>query len=111
MHPANKEYFQRFFTEPSPWLWDFIPPPNINGVPVIFDEAVPLNSFKEVWYPPEPERFVGYGPEDECWMRPLGLGRIELIDEGPCYFLMNEPIFTAQFNLCPSPTPRTYFSV
>lgn len=28
------------------------------------------------WLPPTGDRFVEYGPEDEKWMRPLGLGSI-----------------------------------
>lgn len=101
MHPDNREYFERLFEKRGPWVWDFIPPPSIDGIPVVFDRAIPPRNLREVWHPPEAERFVSYGPEDECWMRPLGLGRIEVIDEGPCYFVMNEPIFTAQINYHP----------
>jgi hypothetical protein len=36
------------------------------------------------WTPPKGDRFVEYGPEDEHWMRPLGLGSME-----PVFYVIN----------------------
>lgn len=54
---------------------------------VVYSNAVPERDIEERWVPPEPERFVSYGPEDECWARPLGLGSIEYIDRGPLFLI------------------------
>lgn len=63
------------------------------GVPVRFSEHVPARSTRERWVPPEGSRFCEYGPEDESWMRPLGLGTVVEDDTGPCYFKVQDSSF------------------
>lgn len=63
------------------------------GVPVRFSEHVPARSTRERWVPPAGDQFCEYGPEDEAWMRPLGLGSVVIEDAGPCYFKVQGPSF------------------
>lgn len=50
---------------------------NITGLQVVFDETL----VEPVWEFPK-ERFVEYGPEDECWARRIGFGR-EILKPSP----------------------------
>lgn len=100
-HPDNRVFFENLKHD---WSLDFLslaPPPNLDGIPVTFDESIPKYNFEEVWRPPKGDRFVSYGPEDEAWMRPLGLGQIDLIDHGPCYFIVDDPLYHAVINFAP----------
>ena len=66
------------------------------GIPTIrfFDDNnLERRRIRRVWHPPHGSRFVEYGPEDEHWMRPLGLGTIEEIDEGPLLYFMSSMRF------------------
>lgn len=38
------------------------------------------------WKPPAGGRFIEYGPEDEHWMRPAGLGTLE-----PVFYVVDVP--------------------
>lgn len=58
---------------------------------VFADDMIEERDVSEIWHPPPAERFVEYGPQDEHWMRPLGLGRIERIDRGPKFYVMDFP--------------------
>lgn len=60
----------------------------LDGIPVVFSEWMRERKTRDVWHPPSGDRFCGYGPEDETWMRPLGLGRLETIDDGPLFLKM-----------------------
>lgn len=91
IHPDNRQAFlaaiprsarQSAIAELSAGL-------SLSGTPIRFSEMVPARHMEHVWHPPEAERFVSYGLEDEIWMRPLGLGRIETIDRGPCAWLVD----------------------
>ena len=63
------------------------------AMPVRFSEHIPERSTKARWVPPAGDQFCEYGPEDEAWMRPLGLGTVVVEDAGPCYFKVQEPSF------------------
>ena len=87
-HPNNRGFLQRLLPETG----QFETLGSVTGIDVIFDEAVEERDIEERWYPPPAEKFVEYGPEDEHWMRPLGLGRIERIDRGPKFVSMKIPV-------------------
>jgi hypothetical protein len=82
-HPNNR----RWLEVPAPGekvpLVSAIP---LWGMPIRFDETIPERDVRPFWRPPEGSRFVGYGPEDEGWLRPLGFGRVEMVDCGPLFF-------------------------
>lgn len=67
--------------------------PSFLSIPIRFDSSLPERDIEERWRPPADSRFCGYGPEDEHWMRPLGLGRFEYIDNGPLIYKINLPMF------------------
>ena len=60
---------------------------SLSGVPVRFTEGVPERITHTEWDAPPPSAFVEYGPEDEAWMRPLGLGTVRTVDDGPGFYL------------------------
>lgn len=62
----------------------------ISGIEILEDSMIPERNIEEMWEPPQPSRFVTYGPEDESWMRPLGLGTVKQIDVGPLFVEMRE---------------------
>lgn len=88
LHPANRKYLEEVsFPDATPLVArDFL-----MGMPYTLSEAVPERQTHEEWTPPEGSRFTEYGPEDEAWMKPLGLGTTRVVDDGPAFFLVNEP--------------------
>jgi hypothetical protein len=82
MHPNNAKLFP---AAKSPAA--FASP--LYGIPVHFDKAIPERKLRTKWHPPKGSRFVEYGPEDEPWMRPLGLGSVETVDDGPLIVEVN----------------------
>jgi hypothetical protein len=89
-HPANREHLLKAFGEERdptgmgfmsrdfPMFWD-----------VQWSDHLPIRKTRQDWHPPVDDRFCIYGPEDEGWMRPLGLGRFETVDEGPLFYLID----------------------
>ncbi len=63
-------------------------PDTLLGIPIMLNDAIPERDIEEVWHPPKDGRFTTYGPEDEDWMRPLGMGRFEYVDRGPLFFMV-----------------------
>lgn len=59
------------------------------GIPIHESEHVPRTAKEEVWKPPRDERFCSYSPEDEKWMRPLGLGEV-VEREYPCIWVVGK---------------------
>ena len=57
-------------------------------IPIEYRSWVPPRRTRKVWHPPKGGRFVEYGPEDEHWMRPLGLGTVEEVDEGEAFYMV-----------------------
>jgi hypothetical protein len=55
-------------------------------------DLIPERDMRDQWFPPAADKFVEYGPEDEHWMRPLGLGTVEKIDMGPLILAMKDRI-------------------
>jgi hypothetical protein len=80
MHPANRDAFDEIVASVSQPAF---------GCKVFMEDGAPIRSIRKKWHPPAGDRFTEYGPEDEEWMRPLGLGRIEEIDEGPVIFALD----------------------
>lgn len=60
----------------------------LSRVDVQFVEWIPERNIVERWDPPIGGRFFCYGPEDEPWARPLGLGRVTREDRGALFFLL-----------------------
>lgn len=69
----------------------------IDGLMVCTNTLMERRRIREVWHPPASERFVEYGPEDEAWARPLGLGRVERVDDGPLFYLVKDPPWLMEF--------------
>lgn len=83
IHPNNRHLFEQAVEVGKPGsVVD-----SLGGVPVRFTEAVPERITHKEWDAPPPSKFVEYGPEDEAWMRPLGLGTVRTVDEGPGFYL------------------------
>jgi hypothetical protein len=80
-HPENLERLKRELGH-GPYFGV----PLFATMPLYTSSALPRRFTKEIWHPPAESRFAEYGPEDEVWMRPLGLGRIEVKDNGPAYY-------------------------
>lgn len=55
--------------------------------PIVSSYTIPKTAFFEEWEVPESKsKFYSYGPEDEAWMRPLGIGVRKV--EKEAYFQM-----------------------
>lgn len=67
------------------------------GEKVQTSKYLPERRVIEKWHPPPSDRFVEYECSDEEWMRPLGLGRIEYIDDGPLFYYINERLLYPDF--------------
>lgn len=65
---------------------------SLSAIPIYVSESIPERRVTERWIPPAGDKFVEYGPEDEHWMRPLGLGMVEQIDAGPLIYSMNSNV-------------------
>jgi hypothetical protein len=90
-HPDNKKFLDKALgpgSSGNPMSAHAAP---LEGMPIQFDEYLPRRNISRVWLPPEPDRFVTYDADDEAWMRPLGLGRIVEIDNGPLFCLITAP--------------------
>ncbi len=98
-HPENREYLlQRFGEDPilgasGVSLFDFP-----IGIEVQWNADMAPRRIREVWHAPTGDRFTEYGPEDEAWARPLGLGRIEAIDEGPLFYLIDDFLLRSRYD-------------
>lgn len=86
-HPANKRYLSKLFES----VRGDKQIDKLSGTPIEFLETMPERNIERVWLPPADSRFVGYGPEDEEWMKPLGLGRMVEVDGGPLFCLIQNP--------------------
>ena len=64
-------------------------PTSIYGFDLYYNESMP--KWATGWIPPEAERFVEYGPEDESWARPLGLGHIGELVGQPLFMMLGKP--------------------
>lgn len=74
MHPDNLEWFKRNCHTITPRSEGFnLAAPNLAGIPIKTFDHFPRRFVERTYVPPAPERFVEYGPEDEAWMKPLGL--------------------------------------
>lgn len=61
----------------------------------------------EKWHPPAGDRFTEYGPEDEKWMRPLGLGTVRDHGLAGLYDVVDEHMeLVGYYHI--SPTDRMY---
>lgn len=111
IHPANSGVFDRIPRAKSDPLTE------LAGMRIVYSRAAPLRATEDQWHPPQSDRFCEYGPEDEAWMRPLGLGRIETVDTGPWMAVvengvpsvlkhpLSEPAFRFRFYGSPMPSP------
>lgn len=96
-HPNNLNLFEKVAFSGQP-RGSFV----ADGIKIITNEHVAERRISERWVPPT-EAFTEYGPEDEEWMRPLGLGTVEYIDEGPLFYEMDQSAFYMpfQFQIAP----------
>jgi hypothetical protein len=81
-HPENVDLLKRRF--PASERGGIFP--LFASMPVYSDHNMPKRFTQEIWHPPGASRFTEYGPEDEAWMRPLGLGHVETKDNGPAFY-------------------------
>lgn len=80
--------------------------PVFNGIDIVTDKLLPERDIEQKWHPPASgSRFYEYGPEDEHWMRPAGLGTIKAIDKGPLFYLIDLSMLTFNFESMPIVTP------
>lgn len=91
MHPNNYRKFKDamtcandFVSFPSPTIQSIHD--MINRFNITIDKSIPEREVTTIWHPPKDGRFTSYGPEDEHWMRPLGLGWVEYINGDPVIF-------------------------
>ena len=110
-HPNNRKLLEEGLRagRPDPLddglkAWGLDP---LLGLPVRFTDTIPERNTRQDWHPPEGSRFCDYGPEDEAWMRPLGLGRIETVDLGPLFY--DVPDFRVRDFWSPMFLPRSTF--
>lgn len=73
---------------------------SIADIPMHYSDTVPERDLREQWFPPAGDRFCEYGPEDEHWMRPLGLGTVKTIDFGPLIIQMQERFTMRVMEMC-----------
>ena len=110
MNPKNSGIFNGIVSElPFGPLEHFAPSP-FNSIPVVMSEHIPERDLREQWCPPEDDRFCGYGPEDEYWMRPLGLGTIKTIDVGPLLLAIEDKWLKSLDNLMFTSPPQPNFT-
>lgn len=84
------------------------------SIPIRVDTSIPMT-----WVPPESgSPHFSYGPEDEEWMRPLGLGKLvptavfinrELIDSIYASFNIPEKLFSGDSNYSSAIIDRRYW--
>lgn len=89
IHPNNRKHLEQMFATVERGGTPFLP--MLTGIDVTFSETAPERITHEEWDAPEGGRFAGYGPEDEKWMKPLGLGTTRVVDGGPAFYLVSEP--------------------
>ncbi len=86
---------------------------SLYGIPIEAMPHLPDRDMRDVWSPPAGDRFFSYGPEDESWMRPLGIGTIRQVDFGPLILKINtemiDKLFTELFT-GPSPMESVFSS-
>ena len=80
-HPNNRRYVEETFRQQAI--------DSIFGVEIRLSESTPERKTEVVWEPPAGDRFCEYGPEDEEWMRPLGIGT-RTVDHGPLFYLLDK---------------------
>ena len=86
-NPHNREHLYDVMFQANPLQSMDAAFLRFEGIPVEFHDYIPERHLVEVWEPPK-GRFIEYGPEDEWWARPLGVGDIRVEDQGPLFFLM-----------------------
>lgn len=77
--------------------------PLLTGHQVKFNSAIPERDIKYDWDPPDGDRFCEYGPEDESWMRPAGLGTTRAVDNGPLFYMLDMREPGSEFKFTPFP--------
>jgi len=86
-HPDNKKFLNQindqFRGMASGVLGEF-------DLPVRFSELMEPRDITYRWEPPTGDKFTEYGPEDESWMRPLKLGTLHPVDNGPLFINIDE---------------------
>lgn len=90
LHPANRKSLEEAFPSENPMGHAF-GLDRLCGLPVEFSEFIPERSTHQEWDAPDGDRFTEYGLEDEKWMKPLGLGTVRTVDDGPAFFLIDDP--------------------
>ena len=103
IHPNNRQYLEQMFAPAAQGGSPFTA--MIYGTEVTFSETAPERFTHEEWQPPTGDRFTAYGPEDEKWMKPLGLGTTRTVDDGPAFYLINEPEWSFRGPMFPSFQP------
>lgn len=66
---------------------------------VTYNPHIPSRNIEYQWEPPEGDRFCEYGSEDEEWMRPLNIGNLRPIDNGPLFYMMDESKFNINMKM------------
>jgi len=67
------------------------------GEKVQTNKYLPERRVIEKWHPPPSERFIEYEYSDEEWLRPLWIGLVEQIDDGPLFYYVNEKLLYNDF--------------
>lgn len=100
-HPVNQTYIEDIVSHMQRMVPEIVSsgsssgPLSIYGTPfsIKYDDSMPTRNLEQVWVPPPPGKFCVYGPEDESWMKPLGVGRWQTVDHGPLFYMMDESKF------------------
>lgn len=77
--------------------------PLLTGHQIRFNSAIPERDVRHDWNAPEGGRFCEYGPEDEVWMRPAGLGTTRTVDNGPLFYMLDLRSPGSEFKFTPFP--------
>lgn len=95
MNPAHRKALANAVTADS---LDAIGVRPLGGIPFTFSPYIPERKTRKEWRPPAGDRFCEYGPEDEAWMRDLGLGYFVEVDEGPVFYAIDwDQLFRAAY--------------
>lgn len=90
-HPNNQKHLDEAIDRASS---PFIGAPHVSavlsGMEILWDRNLPERKTREEWVPPV-ERFIEYEPKDAEWARPLGIGTVRVVDEGPLFIGIDSP--------------------
>lgn len=106
-HPDNLELLRREMQKSLPKrssIWD-MSMPELYGIKIRTSEVMERRKTRQQWFPPPNDRFVEYEESDHGWLKALGYGHTETIDEGPLFIEMKDPMAFMRFDACGASNP------